>query len=176
MLLSGLVAMPTNAGEPTREERIKAAIVYKVGKFVDWPESAFAAADAPLRICQLGDDPFAAALFGIAGRVVQGRRVVFQVVVPPLAARTRGCHILYLPRATAARVPRVIRELAGQPVLTISDIPDFARQGGMIALVRAGDRLGFEIAPAMARDAGLRVRAQLLDLADIVDNDHKGLE
>jgi hypothetical protein len=53
-------------------------------------------------------------------------------------------------------------------VLTISDIPGFARDGGMICLVRTGNRLGFEIDPRAVAEAGLGVRAQLLDLADIV--------
>lgn len=162
---------PAHADEPVSEDRIKAAIVYKVGKFVDWPDSAFAGPDAPLQVCLLGDDGLAEALSSLAGRRVQGRRMAFKVVADARPSRSGDCHILFVPRSAAPRSVAVARLLEGAPVLTVSDIPGFARSGGMIALVRTGDRLGFQIAPQAARRSGLAVRAQLLDLAEIVGDD-----
>lgn len=154
--------------EPSREDRIKAAIVYKVGKFVDWPPDAFDGAASPLRVCLLGRDDFADALASVAGRKVQGRTVDFRVIGATGLPRPGDCHILYLPRSASGRAGSVVRTLAGRPILTISDIPGFARSGGMISLVRSGNRIGFEIDPDSARRSGLSVRAQLLDLAEIV--------
>lgn len=164
---SGLA--PALASEPSREDRIKAAIVYKVGKFVDWPSDAFAGPDAPLQVCLVGDDPFANALSDVEGQRVQGRRILFRIIESNRRLDEGQCHILFFPRSAALGSPSMLRGLAGKPVLTISDLPGFARRGGMIALVRAGDRLSFEIDPQAAREAGLSVRAQLLDLADIVE-------
>ncbi len=161
-------AAAASAPEPSREDRIKAAIVYKVGKFIDWPTDAFASADAPLEVCLLGEDDFADALSSIAGRTVQGRAVAFKIIPATSTPRPGECHILFLPRSAAGRSATVLRALAGKPVMTISDIPDFARVGGMISLVRSGNRIGFEIDPKAAASAGLAVRAQLLDLAEIV--------
>lgn len=163
-----LVSLQARGFEPSREDRIKAAIVYKVGKFVDWPSSAFPTPDAPLTICLLGDDDFAAALQGVAGRTVQGRRIDFRIIGVSSMAKANACHILFLPRSASGRVGSIARTLRGKPVLTISDIPGFARSGGMISLVRIGNRIGFEIAPDAARASGLSVRAQLLDLAELV--------
>nr|WP_240905814.1 YfiR family protein [Thiorhodococcus mannitoliphagus] len=154
--------------ELSREDRIKAAIVYKVGKFVDWPTSAFSSTDAPLRLCLLGRDDFAAALSSVAGRKVQGRGIEFRVVGANSLPQAGDCNILYLPRSASGRVASVVRRLTDKPILTISDIPSFARNGGMISLVRRGNRIGFEIDPDRVRRAGLAVRAQLLDLAEIV--------
>ncbi|NEV63768.1 YfiR/HmsC family protein [Thiorhodococcus minor] len=170
LLLIWVSVLPCGAlaVEPSREDRIKAAIVYKVGKFVDWPANAFDGAASPLRVCLLGRDAFSDALASIAGRKVQGRSIDFRVIGAASLPRPGDCHILYLPRSASGRVGSVVRNLSGMPILTISDIPGFARSGGMISLVRSGNRIGFEIDPDSARRSGLSVRAQLLDLADIV--------
>ncbi|WP_408606015.1 YfiR family protein [Imhoffiella purpurea] len=84
----------------------------------EWPESAFSNSQTPLRVCQLGRGGFAKTLSSVAGRVVQGRRVVFRVVERPVAARLHRCHVLHIPRSSAASVAVAIRELRGHPVLT----------------------------------------------------------
>ena len=164
-----VAALPALASEPSREDRIKAAIVYKVGKFVEWPSSAFASPETPIKVCLLGEDAFADALSSMTGRSVQGRRIDFQVIELASLSQAGACHILFLPRSASGRAASVVRQLTGKPVLTISDIPGFAHSGGMISLVRAGNRIGFEIDPKAASGAGLAVRAQLLDLAEIVE-------
>ncbi|WP_200329892.1 YfiR family protein [Thiocystis violacea] len=168
-LFSLFVVLPAHALEPSREDLIKAAIVYKIGKFVDWPANAFAVADASLWVCLLGEDGFAAALAGVAGRKVQGRRIDFKVIPVTGSPQPEDCHILFVPRSASSQAGAVIYTLTGKPVLTISDIPGFARSGGMIALVRSGTRIGFEIDSRAACSAGLAMRAQLLDLAEIVE-------
>ena len=60
--------------------------------------------------------------------------------------------------------------LGSQPVLTVSDLPGFAQQGGVIGLVRQGGRLRFEINRGVAQAAGLRLSVDLLSLAmSVVD-------
>ena len=55
------------------------------------------------------------------------------------------------------------------PILTVSDIDDFARAGGMIGLVEAEQRIRFDINLATARQANLKLSSQLLKLATIVE-------
>jgi hypothetical protein len=53
-------------------------------------------------------------------------------------------------------------------VLTVSDIPQFARRGGMIELVLAGNKVRFEINVAATARAGLTLSSELLKLAVVV--------
>ena len=53
-------------------------------------------------------------------------------------------------------------------MLTISDVPDFAAQGGMIGLKLRADRVRFDINQGASRRAGLVLSSQLLKLADEV--------
>jgi len=50
-------------------------------------------------------------------------------------------------------------------VLTVGDGEGFIDEGGMIGLVRSGDRLQFDINQPALQRAGLRASSQLLKLA-----------
>jgi hypothetical protein len=148
----------------TQEDKIKAAILYKLGKFVEWPESAFVAADSPLAICLTGPDPIQQVLEQAPDRAVQGRPITIRTLGDQ-AVENSGCHILYFP-STKGPSPG---ELSGAPVLTVSDTDGFAARGGMVGLVRRGRRIKFQINPSAAQRAGLRLSAPLLDVAEIVE-------
>jgi hypothetical protein len=53
-------------------------------------------------------------------------------------------------------------------VLTVSDMPDFSRRGGMIQFVLEGSKVRFEINLASAEAARLTVSAELLKVAAAV--------
>jgi len=55
------------------------------------------------------------------------------------------------------------------PILSVSDIADFTRAGGMIDLVEVEQRIRFNINLSAARRARLRLSSQLLKLATIVE-------
>jgi hypothetical protein len=70
---------------------------------------------------------------------------------------------------------RSVRELLaavkGRPVLTVGEVDDFARAGGIINFVLVDNKIRFEINPEEGRRAGIRVSAQLLQLATIVGSE-----
>ena len=53
------------------------------------------------------------------------------------------------------------------PVLTVSDVPGFAAQGGMLGLVRSGRHMAFEANPDAIRNGGVSLSAKVLKLARI---------
>ena len=55
--------------------------------------------------------------------------------------------------------------LRGQPVLTVSDIGNFAESGGMIGFVTDDNKVKVEVNAKAITSAGLRVDAQLLEIA-----------
>jgi hypothetical protein len=61
-----------------------------------------------------------------------------------------------------------VSRLGGAPVLVVSDEAHFASRGGMIGFFRDADRVRFEVNPAAAEAAGLRISSRLLGLAKVV--------
>ena len=53
-------------------------------------------------------------------------------------------------------------------VLTVSDLPRFIQQGGMVQFVMADRRVRFEINLAAAQQAGLKLSSELLKVAAAV--------
>lgn len=154
------------AEEPSREYRIKAAFIYNFAKFTRWPAGSFADDEAPLDFCIYGDDPFAGALDAVAGRTIRGRRVVVRRIAAIEASA--GCHLLFISDSEAGRLTGILAALGDRPVLTVADMPDFARAGGIINLTtNADDKLRFEINTGTARRAGLKLSSKLLSLAEI---------
>lgn len=170
LLLAALPGIaPTRGAEVPgdRERALKAALLYKLTKFVTWPADAFDAPRAPLGICVVGHDPFGGALDAIGGRTVSGRPIRVQRHAGPAAAR--GCHLAFIPDSEAPRLEAAMDSLAEHPVLLVSDIHRFAEQGGMVEIARDGRRLGFRINLGRARAAGLELAAPLLQLSTLVE-------
>lgn len=148
--------------ERTGEYRLKAAILYNLTKFVDWPSGAFSGPDAPLTLCVLGDDPFGAALDdALRGRSVAGRPLVAKRVVSALS----GCHLLFVSDSEHKRIGIITDQLRDASVLTVSEDDTFTKQGGMISLATEGELVRFFINGAATERAHLKVSARLMSMA-----------
>lgn len=169
IVIAALVATlgPTSApADPERSEHhVEAAYLLNFARFVDWPPTAFAAADAQFAVCVLGTDPFGAILDAtVAGEAIEGRRIVARRIHH--VSEAESCQILFVVGADRAETVRTA--LGARPVLTVGDDEAFARDGGMIAFREEGRTIRFDINAAAVRAAGLVARSQLLGLARIV--------
>ncbi|MGH7971944.1 MAG: YfiR family protein, partial [Limisphaerales bacterium] len=67
------------SAEVSKEYQIKAVLLFNLTRFVDWPDSAFTAPDAPLVIGIVGRDPFGEALDeAVRGEEVNGHKIIIQ--------------------------------------------------------------------------------------------------
>lgn len=165
-LLDGLLVGNTWAN-PFDEYAVKAAYLYNFAKYVEWPPGAFASAQAPLLICIAGNDPFGDALESLSGKMIESHPV--EVRRLPATTNLDRCHIVFVSRAEQGQIKAVLAKLALRPTLTVSDISDFARMGGMIGLVEADQRIRFDINLTVARQVNLKLSSHLLKLATIVE-------
>jgi hypothetical protein len=168
-VLSLALAHGAHAGAPgdvrADEYRVKAAVVYNIARFVEWPSSAFAGQDAPVVVCVIGADPFGDVLEEtLRGRTVLGR----PVSVKRLTDAADGCHVAFIAYSEQKRVDDLIDRLGGTPSLTVSDIERFTDRGGIVGLATDGDRVRFDVNVSAAERASLTISARVLALASIV--------
>lgn len=153
-------AAPEN--KPTQYE-VEAAYLFDFGKFVAWPAAAQSSA-APFVICVLGDDPFGPILDRtVAGETLRGRPVQDKRITR--AQDATGCSILYISSSESGRLSKILPAIQEAPVLTVSDIPDFVQQGGMIQFVLREGRVRFEVNLAPSQKNGLALSSELLKVA-----------
>jgi hypothetical protein len=78
-----------------------------------------------------------------------------------------GCRIVFV-SSNEAMAGAALAAAERTPILTVSDIPGFLKQGGMIEFVLDANRVRFEINLAAARAAGLNLSSELLRVATAV--------
>jgi hypothetical protein len=148
-----------------RERQIRAALVYKLARFVTWPEKAFAAG-RQFDLCFTGDELTARALSGIEARLIQNRRARLRRIAEPDARAIAQCNLLYL-AAPVAIPPEALDAAVGAAVLTVADGPLTQRGLAMVELLPRDNRVSLAIDLGMVRAARLRVDAPLLQLVEV---------
>lgn len=166
LLIPVLVAGKSGA-EETPDGR-RASVVYNLSKFVVWPPEKGGGSPSPSTFCLLGKDSIAGDLMARCEEGGGETADLFRRIHRPDEAR--GCHLLFIGRVMAPTLSAVLDRLDTHPLLTVSDIPGFARQGGMVEIVSADDRVGFHINLDAAKRAGLSIKAPLLQIAKVIRN------
>ncbi len=151
----------------SREYLIKAAILYNLAKFATWPDTAFSAADAPLRICILGHDPFGPALESLHGKRIGVRKLAIAAFEEVEYAA--ACHVLFVSASEEQRLAEILDAVSRRPVLTVADFSHFASAGGIVGLTEVDDRSRLEVNIDAAGQAGVKLSSKLLRLAVTVD-------
>lgn len=155
-LLVILAAVGLPAWAATREYKLKAAFVYNFIKFVEWPS-----ASGPIKVGILGKDPFDGELKKLESKKVGGRAI--KVGSVKTAADAKNFDLVFV--ADEKQQKALISAVSGQPVLTVSDTPGFAKDGGSITLVSSRNRLRFQINQGTLKKANLKASSKLLGLA-----------
>jgi hypothetical protein len=156
---TGIEAQPPAA----LEANVKAVFLYNFAKYVTWP--AFAIGErspSEIRICVTANDAF----FHLLNSAVQNEDVDGR----PLVARAldglddaRRCQILYVGDARTADARAWLGAGGGAQVLTVAD--GALTDDTVIAFVRDGNRIRFDIHRGAANRRNLNVSSKLLRLA-----------
>ncbi len=140
---------------------VEAAYLYNFAKFVRWPGSA---PGRPLAICIAGQNPFGGVLPDLVrGEKIDDRPVTVRSI--DRAAEAADCSLLFIGANQGRMAKGWIDAVAGRPVLTVSDSPDFLASGGIIQFVIAGDRVRFQVDLDAAMANHLALSSQLLKVA-----------
>ena len=151
----------------TKEYQVKAAFLFNFAQFVAWPETSFTNADQPFQIGVLGDNPFGKDLAEtVRGEKIHGRPIVIQE--SRRAESLANCQIVFIGGAEAGHFDEIFSKLGSKPVLTVSEVPGFARRGGVINFYREGSKVRFEINPDAAEKNDLKIGSELLTLGKII--------
>jgi len=140
--------------------KIQAAYLFNFTRFVEWPADG-----ARLVVCVVGAELLGELLDDLARRPNAGPALQVKLGWPDNPA---ACQLLYLSRREPRRA-ELLRQSRGQPVLTVSDAPDFIAEGGLIGFYLDDGRLKVAVNAAAARAAGLKLSGKLLEVARVVE-------
>lgn len=157
----GLLLAPcARASDPLPEYTVKAGYLYNFAILTEWPSSAL---NDSLELCLIGDDDFGSALESLQGKIVNYRPINIRSLSRP--GEVKGCNILFIAKVERAEFAILQREIAGQPILTVTDNENLAKSGLTVFLRPERQRLVFEINTNAAKRANLNISSRLLRLA-----------
>lgn len=149
------------------ESQVKSLFLLNFAKYVDWPRTAFAAADAPIVIGVIGDGSFEGELSSaVGGKSVDGRPIRVRRLQTPEDSDT--CHILFIRASKTTGLGELLSRIKSKPVLTVGETDQFMEQGGAINFVKKEGKIRLEINLDAARQANVQISSKLLNVADVV--------
>lgn len=164
VLAAPVVAYPLMT--QTGEYEIEAAFMFNFAKLTEWPKSAFVSTDNNFVMCVIGDNPFGSSLDTLAGRTVAGLNVSIRKIDE--VSEVTACNLLFVSSSEKPRLPEIVAHVRNRPILTVSDIKGFEKDGGIIAFFLQDNRVRFRINMNAAEKARLKISSHLLEIADVV--------
>ena len=167
VLLGAGFFAPTVQAQAFKENDLKAAFLYHLTQFVEWPPEVFPTEETPLVIGILGADPFGKTLDDIVqDETVKNRKLAvrrFQSL-----EEVKGCHILFISQSEAGRLDQIFSGLKARKILTVGDTEGFAQRGGMVRFINEKSKIRLRINIEAAKAAGLTISSKLLRAAELV--------
>jgi hypothetical protein len=146
------------------EHAVKAAFVFNLTKYVEWPQPS-----QELIIGFVGDGPMGETLQKVLdGKTTESRPI--RVLLFPPDGQLQQCNILYIAQSAPKKIRTVIDRVRNKGVLTVGDSDSFVRNGGMVGLVRTGDRVQIQVNLEATEQSHLKISSRLLNLSTIVQS------
>jgi YfiR/HmsC-like len=167
------LTLSARQSQPSKYD-VMAAYLYNFGRFVKWPAVSSPKPDDSFSICVLGQDPFGPALdAALAGQTIDKKPVETRRIARP--ADAANCRILFISASEEGRLQELLPVVNKFTVLTVSDIPQFSRRGGMIEFVIEKRHVRFQVNRTAAENAGLGMSSALLKVAvAVLQNNRSG--
>jgi YfiR/HmsC-like len=154
----------------TLGSQLKAAVVFNIIKFVEWPPGVLLSNDSLLLLGVPERDPLAEALASLDGKVVQGRPL--KVRKSAKIEDLKKCQVVVISEAGAAA--SLLNNFRGLPILTITDdLANFARSGGVINITEEDGKIKLQVNLGAATRSHLTINSQLLKLATVLGEEAK---
>jgi len=162
LICGGFASWPAAGGEhiSADEYSLKAAFIYNLARFVDWPGARFHTEDCPLIIGVAGDGAFEKIRAVVAHKTI-GRH---DIIVRPVATKqdAEACHVLFFSRAQKDGISDLVTAAAASAVLTVGETDNFLESGGMIRFYIESESIRLVIDEAAIRRAGVAINANAL--------------
>lgn len=168
LLLGAAVTASAQPVGSASEQSIKAAYLYKLADYVEWPSRALTRPQSPMTIGVLGDDSLVVELRAITrGRTVNGRPIRVRKV--EVGGTLEGEHMLFVGASAMDDLGRLRDAARSHATLVVTETDDGLAQGSVINFRTVDQRIRFEVSLDSADSSDLKLSSRLLAVAERVD-------
>ncbi|PCJ98091.1 MAG: hypothetical protein COA45_08030 [Zetaproteobacteria bacterium] len=144
------------------QEQVKSVFLYNFTNFVAWP-----AALNTVQVCIYGDEKITGILGFIASQM-ETSQINIKVREMHAPKVHQKCNVAYIGKKKESRLKEFLKSVEGKNILSVSDIEDFAKKGGIIGFVTRYNKIKLQINPSTAQKSSLKISSRLLKLAEII--------
>lgn len=149
------------------ESQVKAIFIYKFCLYIEWPPKTFADPDSPLTIGIVDADQIASELEALSKtRTISGRPLAVHRIDDK--SSLDNLQLLFIAQTQENRLERWITRTKSHPLLVVTETPSGLDSGSSINFAVQDDRVRFDVGLAAAQRQGLKLSAQLLQVARAV--------
>lgn len=152
------------AEEDDKEDVVRAAFILNFIKFIELSDGKSLASLPKIDVCVLGDSGFVKTL-QIFEQNSSSKQKITLVKENNLNNITAHCQILFVSKSELYRLKEILRILQRQPVLTVSNLPDFIGHGGMIEFIMDEGKVKLVVNKGAIESARMHMDSQLLEIA-----------
>ena len=164
MLCAGLSYLSYASAQAQNELAVRAAFVFNLTKYIEWPH-----AGNQLTIGYVGDGPMGEILKQtLSGKTSETRPI--NILLAPSDAELERCDLLYVAYSSSKKNREVVERLRNREVLTVGESDSFAKDRGMVGLVKKGNQIQIQVNLEAARAAGIKISSRLLSVATVIEN------
>jgi hypothetical protein len=135
-------------------------MIYQIIKMINWPDKK-----NNLSICIIGEDSYLGnELLKMNRKISEGRQlsVIRRGLDSPIE---KLCDAIVIQDESVNLIKTILKKINYNPILSISDISDFAKQGGILELYKNGEQIKFLINEDVVNKTNLYMDAKLIKLA-----------
>ncbi len=152
-----------------KEYQIKAVFLFNFVNFISWPDDAFTDKTELFIICVVGKDPFGIYLdFTTEGQTTRDGRGLKIKRIKDNLQEIQSCHILFVSDSEQNNLNAIFEKTRNSAILTVSDIDNFVKKGGMVKFFNRSNKIRLGINPDAIKAARLIANANLLNLSQII--------
>jgi hypothetical protein len=152
-----------------KDVQIRAGLLGNIGSFVEWPPEALPNEHSPFVIGVAGDLSIEFALRGYSrSKAFRGHEIEVRDVQS--SADLKGCHIVFIASSRRKSFPELLNSLDDESVLTVGEIDQFARSGGIIEVSFQDEQARLTVNRDAAEHARLKISSKLLSLSKVIIN------
>lgn len=161
-LLLATTGHATAVAEQGDENEVKAAVIYNLLLFVQWP--AQSAPDGRLKLCVLEDGALTGALRRHESKAVQGQSLqILRIGTAP--TDLDACAAVMVERGSPEILGRLRLVARSRTLLILAEGASAVDRGAMIGIYGDGGRIGFDINLRAMKSSGLGASSKVLRLA-----------
>lgn len=157
-----------NGAVKVEEYELKIAMIKHFFDFIKWPPGNSTSGQFIFGI--IGDTPISEQAEKLYKQITIPEKEIYVKTIPNAdLAKLKECNVLIIGNIEAERLKEILSIIGDLPILSISDTEGFAEIGVLINLIKAENKVKFEINYSAVKRSGLVFSSKLYKLARLID-------